>query len=94
MAYNEAQTRFHLIEPKLFDCGWTRDLITPEATAGSILNLNGKFRRNDKYRRVDYLPNVRLSDRSKPHPVAVIEAKHEGRSPSTGMGKDRNMLDA
>lgn len=42
MFRNEAQTRRDLIDPAIFDRGWTNDLIKVEITPGGTDIVNGK----------------------------------------------------
>lgn len=83
MSRNEAQTRRDLIDPKLFDLGWTTDLIRVEVTPGGADIVNGKpVRRRG---RSDYLLCLPIKEGQPPLPVAVLEAKKEGKSATQGL---------
>jgi len=87
MPRNEADTRVLLIEPKLQAAGWSSTQVTREHyyrrdqayTAGRIY-LRGDRARRGKPRRVDYL--LRYTDA---FPIAAMEAKDEGHTPSAGL---------
>jgi len=87
MAYNEADTRANLIDPKLNMAGWTRSQVTREHyyrpdvayTAGRVV-LRGDRTERQPPRRVDYL--LRYTDS---FPIAVVEAKAEGESALNGL---------
>lgn len=83
MSRNEAQTRRDLIDPKLFDLGWTTDLIRVEVTPGGTDIVAGRpVRRRG---RSDYLLCLPIKDGQPPLPVAVLEAKKENSSASQGL---------
>ena len=48
MPLNEADTRAKLIDPAIYKCGWTEDLIRREETAGTVEIINGKARRRSR----------------------------------------------
>lgn len=87
MTLNEADTRAQLIDPRLNAAGWTRSQVTREHyyrvdweyTAGKI-NLRGDKADRDKPKRVDYLLRYTES-----FPIAVVEAKEEGKEASEGL---------
>ena len=83
MSRNEAQTRFELINPALFAKGWTTEHIKVEESTGGIVTSNGKARRRKG--RTDYLLRLIVSKDTQPIAVALIEAKAEDRSPSSGL---------
>lgn len=83
--YNEAETRFHLIDPVLrskgYDEHWKLRLETPAPVEPS----GDKGRRRAGSGRTDYLLCVRPPGALKPLPVGVIEAKAETEDPLKGM---------
>jgi type I restriction enzyme R subunit len=88
MTRNEAQTRRDLIDPTLFELGWTTDLIRVEVTPGGADIVNGKpVRRRG---RSDYLLCLPIKEGQPPLPVAILEAKKEGASASQGLQQAQN----
>jgi type I restriction enzyme R subunit len=83
MAYNESDTRSKLINPALYQCGWTEEYIRREENAGQIIIVNGKARRRTG--RIDYTLRVKISDDSQPVAIALIEAKAENLPPAHGL---------
>ena len=83
MPRNEAQTRFEFINPALFAKGWTTEHIKVEESTGGIVTSNGKARRRKG--RTDYLLRLIVSKDTQPIAVALIEAKAEDKSPSSGL---------
>lgn len=87
MSFNEADTRVNLIDPRLNRAGWTRSQVTREHyyrpdyqyTAGRVI-LRGDRAERQPPRRVDYL--LRYTDS---FPIAVVEAKEEGKSALSGL---------
>ena len=87
LTYNEADTRANLIDPKLNVAGWTRSQVTREHfyrtdhvyTAGRVV-LRGDRAERHAPRRVDYLLRYTAS-----FPIAVVEAKDEGKSALSGL---------
>jgi len=73
MALNEADTRAKLVDPKLFQSGWSEDFITREYyfTEGKIFLVGDEAKRKEP-KKADYLLlfNEAL-------PLAVVEAKEE-----------------
>ena len=88
MSRNEAQTRFDLIDPALFDRGWERTDIRIEETLPSVDIVYGKGRRRPKGRS-DYVLRRPLEDGTEPMPPAIIEAKREGLPPEHGLQQGR-----
>lgn len=88
MSMNEADTRFHLIDPVLRDKGYvSRERITLETvlTPPPVEPSGPKGRRRKGPGRTDYLLCVQVGDMPKSLPVAVLEAKKEGDDPLKGM---------
>src|SRR6266545_720552 len=91
MTYNEAETRYHLIDPVLRDKGyleWRIKLETPAPVEPT--GAKGRRRGNG---RTDYLLCVRHPHHEKPLPVGVIEAKAEGEDPLKGMQQAKDYSD-
>lgn len=96
MSMNEADTRYHLIDPLLREKGYiSRDHITLETvlTPSPIEPSGPKGRRRKGPGRTDYLLCVKVGDAPKPMPVAVLEAKKEGEDPLKGMQQARGYAD-
>jgi|GEM_PF-1321068 len=75
MPFNEAETRFHLIDPLLRGKGYD-SLQHIKLETPAPVELNGsKGRRSKRPGRTDYLLCVQVGDMPKPLPVAVLEAK-------------------
>lgn len=83
MDRNEAQTRRDLIDPVLYERGWTSDLIKVEVTPGGTDIVAGKpVRRRG---RSDYVLCLPIVPAMPALPVAVLEAKKENVSSSKGL---------
>ncbi|MFL1463978.1 DEAD/DEAH box helicase family protein [Roseococcus sp. DSY-14] len=96
MSMNEADTRYHLIDPVLRDKGYvSREHITLETvlTPPPVEPTGPKGRRRKGPGRTDYLLCVTLGDAPKPLPVAVLEAKKEAEDPLKGMQQARGYAD-
>ena len=92
MGMNEADTRFHLIDPLLREKGYvSRDRITLETvlTPPAVEPSGPKGRRRKGPGRTDYLLCVQAGDNPKTMPVAVLEAKREDEDPLKGMQQAR-----
>ena len=74
MADNEAETRYHLIDPILRDKGYLEWRIKLE-TPAPVEPVGNKSRRRLRPGRTDYLLCVKVGDMPRPLPVAVIEAR-------------------
>ncbi|MGH8524843.1 MAG: type I restriction endonuclease subunit R, partial [Gammaproteobacteria bacterium] len=88
MSRDENQTRIELIDPALHDRGWTEDLIRRERTPGATLMLDGQP--HARKGRTDYLLCLPVESGKHPFPVALIEAKAEGKLPALGLQQGRN----
>lgn len=84
MAYNEAETRYELIDPILRAKGYRQWRVKLE-TPAPVEPTGHKGRRRTGNGRTDYLLCVQAGDRPKPLPVGVIEAKAESEDPLKGM---------
>ena len=96
MSMNEADTRYHLIDPVLRDKGYvSRDRITLETvlTPSPVEHSGPKGRRRKGPGRTDYLLCVQVGDMPKSMPVAVLEAKKETEDPLKGMQQARGYAD-
>jgi type I restriction enzyme R subunit len=96
MSMNEADTRYHLIDPLLREKGYiSRDHITLETvlTPPPVEPSGPKGRRRKAPGRTDYLLCVKVGDTPKPMPVAVLEAKKEAEDPLKGMQQARGYAD-
>lgn len=81
---NEADTRAKLIDPAIYNRGWTEDLIKREQTAGAIEIIGGKGRRRAQGR-IDYVLRIRVHKDTQPVAVALIEAKAANLPPGHGL---------
>ena len=93
MSYNEAETRYFLIDQPLrgkgYDAHWKLKLETP----APVEPIGNKGRRRAGAGRTDYLLCVQVGDMPKPLPVGVIEAKAEGADPLKGMQQAKRYAD-
>ena len=93
---NEADTRYHLIDPVLRGKGYvSRDQVTLETilTPAPVEPSGSKGRRRKGPGRTDYLLCVHVGAMPKPLPVAVLEAKKEGDDPLRGMQQAKGYAD-
>ena len=96
MSMNEADTRYHLIDPVLRDKGYvSREHITLETvlTPPPVEPSGPKGRRGKGPGRTDYLLCVQVGDAPRPMPVAVLEAKKEADDPLKGLQQARGYAD-
>jgi type I restriction enzyme, R subunit len=96
MSYNEAETRYHLIDPVLRDKGYiSQNHITLETiiTPAPVEPIGPKGRRRKGPGRTDYLLCVQVGEMPKSLPVAVLEAKKETEDPLKGMQQSRGYAD-
>jgi type I restriction enzyme R subunit len=84
MLRNEAQTRHDLIDPALEAKGW-KGFIRVEHTLAPIDVVQGQGLRRVTPGRLDYLLVYPLQPGTAPVPLAIIEAKHEGKPPDHGL---------
>ncbi|MRR18412.1 MAG: DEAD/DEAH box helicase, partial [Deltaproteobacteria bacterium] len=85
MSYNEAETRFHLIDPVLREKGYNDRQRIKLETPAPVEPVGAKGRRRKGSGRTDYLLCVQVGDIPKPLPVGVLEAKQESEDPLKGM---------
>jgi len=96
MSMNEADTRYHLIDPVLRDKGYvSREHITLETilTPAPVEPSGAKGRRRKGPGRTDYLLCVQVGEMPKALPVAVLEAKKESEDPLKGMQQAKGYAD-
>jgi len=84
VALSESDTRAKLIDPAIHARGWTEDLIKREETAGAILIVDGRPRKQTRGR-VDYVLRVKVNSIAQPVAVGLIEAKAEDLPPTHGL---------
>lgn len=85
MSYNEAETRYHLIDPILRDKGYNDSSKLKFETPAPVEAIGHKGRRRAGGGRTDYLLCVQAGNMPKPLPVGVLEAKKESADPLKGM---------
>jgi len=84
MPLNEAQTRYNLIDPAIKQRGWTDDRVkVEEPTRPNIIHDKGAVKGSRG--RTDYLLRLVIKKDTQPIPIALIEAKSEGKSPGAGL---------
>ena len=96
MSMNEADTRYHLIDPVLRGKGYvSRNRITLETilTPAPVEPSGAKGRRRKGPGRTDYLLCVQVGEMPKALPVAVLEAKKESEDPLKGMQQAKGYAD-
>jgi transposase InsO family protein len=76
MTYNEAETRFHLIDPILRQKGYDDHQRLRLETPAPVEPTGPRGRRRRGSGRTDYLLCVRVGEMPRPLPVAVLEAKN------------------
>jgi type I restriction enzyme R subunit len=84
MSYNEAETRYYLIDPVLRDKGYDDASKLKLETPAPVEAIGYKGRRGGNGR-TDYLLCVQKPDAVKPLPIGVLEAKKEEADPLQGM---------
>jgi type I restriction enzyme R subunit len=92
MSMNEADTRYELIDPVLWDKGYKRPYITLE-TKAPVEPIGFKGRRRAGAGRTDYLLCVETPSGPAPLPVAILEAKKEDEDPLKGMQQAKGYSD-
>lgn len=96
MGMNEADTRYHLIDPVLRAKGYVSlDQVTLETvlTPAPVEPTGAKGRRRKSPGRTDYLLCVKAGDMPKSLPVGVLEAKKEDEDPLKGMQQAKGYAD-
>jgi type I restriction enzyme R subunit len=93
MNYNEAETRYFLIDPVLRDKGYDSHQWLKLETPAPVEPTGPKGRRRKGSGRTDYLLCVQVGDMPKALPVAVLEAKKETEDPLKGMQQAKGYID-
>ncbi|MEP7341563.1 MAG: DEAD/DEAH box helicase family protein, partial [Acidobacteriota bacterium] len=93
MTYNEAETRFYLIDPILRNKGYDEHWKLRLETPAPVEPIGNKGRRRLGGGRTDYLLCVHAGNMPKPLPVGVIEAKAETEDPLKGMQQAKGYAD-
>ncbi len=92
LTYNEAETRFELIDPVLRAKGYRQWRVRLE-TPAPVEPIGPKGRRRAGSGRTDYLLCIQANDMPSPLPIGVIEAKAETTDPLAGMEQARGYAD-
>lgn len=93
MAFNEEETRFHLIDPVLRVKGYADPQRIKLETPAPVEPTGPKGRRRKGAGRTDYLLCVQVGNMPSPMPVAVLEAKKESEDPLKGMQQAKGYAD-
>lgn len=93
MSYNEAETRYHLIDPVLRNKSYNDYQRLKLETPAPVEPTGPKGRRRKGPGRTDYLLCVQVGNMPKPLPVAVMEAKKESEDPLKGMQQAKGYSD-
>lgn len=93
MAFNEEETRFHLIDPVLRRKGYDDPQRIKLETPAPVEPTGPKGRRRKGAGRTDYLLCVQVGDMPKALPVAVLEAKRSDADPLKGMEQAKGYAD-
>lgn len=93
MSYNEAETRYHLIDPVLREKGYTDRQHIKLETPAPVEPTGPKGRRRKGPGRTDYLLCVQVGEMPRPLPVGVLEAKQEAEDPLKGMQQAKDYAD-
>jgi len=93
VAFNEEETRFHLIDPVLRRKGYDDPQRIRLETPAPVEPTGPKGRRRKGAGRTDYLLCVQVGDMPKPLPVAVLEAKRSDADPLKGMEQAKGYAD-
>ncbi len=93
MAYNEAETRYYLIDPILREKGYDDISRLKLETPAPVEPTGNKGTRRRGAGRTDYLLCVQVGDMPKSLPVAVLEAKKEKEDPLKGMQQAKGYAD-
>ncbi len=93
VAFNEEETRFHLIDPVLRAKGYDDPQRVKLETPAPVEPTGPRGRRRKGSGRTDYLLCVQVGNMPKPLPVAVLEAKRETEDPLKGMQQAKGYAD-
>ncbi len=94
MAYNEQETRFHLIDPVLRPKGYNGRQWRKMEIPATMVPTGPKGQRRKGSGRTDYLRCVQVGDMPKPLPVGILEPKREGENPLKGMQQGKGYADS
>lgn len=88
-AFTETDTREKLINPALYDAGWTERHLQRERSPGAVVvDSSGRGSRDTE--RVDYLLCLPIRDVSIPLPIGVIEAKAADKPYKLGLSQGKS----
>jgi len=90
LARDEKQTRIELINPVLYQRGWTDALIREEKIPGGTDIVDGVPRKRKG--RTDYLLCIPVLEGKPPLAVAIVEAKAEDKLPSLGIQQAKDYM--
>ncbi|PKN31130.1 MAG: restriction endonuclease subunit R [Deltaproteobacteria bacterium HGW-Deltaproteobacteria-21] len=93
MTYNEAETRYYLIDPILRQKGYDAHQWLKLETPAPVEPTGPKGRRRRGSGRTDYLLCVLVGKMPKPLPVGLLEAKKESEDPLKGMQQAKGYAD-
>ena len=93
MSFNEAETRYYLIDPILRDKGYDNHSKLKLERPAPVEPIGNKGRRRAGGGRTDYLLCVQVGNMPKPLPVGVLEAKKESEDPLKGMQQAKGYSD-
>jgi type I restriction enzyme, R subunit len=93
MPYNEAETRYYLIDPILREKGYNEYWKLKLETPAPVEPTGNKGRRRAGAGRTDYLLCIQVPGAPSPFPVGVIEAKAEHEDPLKGMQQAKGYAD-
>lgn len=93
MALSEADTHAKLVNPAIYNRGWTEDHIKREETTGAVEMIAGKARRRAKGR-TDLTLRIIVTARTQPVAVAVIEVKKDTLPPGQGLDQAKGYAQA
>jgi Type I site-specific restriction-modification system, R (restriction) subunit and related helicases len=93
VAFNEEETRFHLIDPVLRGKGYDDPQRIKLETPAPVEPTGPKGRRRKGAGRTDYLLCVQVGGMPSCMPVAVLEAKKESEDPLKGMQQAKGYAD-
>lgn len=93
VAFNEEETRFHLIDPVLRGKGYDDPQRIKLETPAPVEPTGPKGRRRKGAGRTDYLLCVQVGNMPSCMPVAVLEAKKESEDPLKGMQQAKGYAD-
>jgi type I restriction enzyme R subunit len=93
MPLSEADTHAKLVNPAIYQRGWTEDHIKREETTGTVEIIAGKARRRSKGR-TDLTLRIIVTAEMQPVAVAVIEVKKDTLPPGHGLDQAKGYAKA